>query len=170
MLGPQGTGYSDLVGTTGALALTQKPQESLQMQSGTWIEGAGHPAGGTGPVKGMGSGSDRGQGWNARPPCLGPGPGYCWPALALLPDVAGRTQAGLGCLVLPECWGKCVRGNHARIIQTPACHPRDTSACHPGDQRPCPIGPQGPLKAVTMLAGQRGARHRKGGCWCCGCI
>lgn len=44
------------------------------MQSGTWIEGAEHLAGSIRPVKGMGSGSDGGQGWNARPPCLVLGP------------------------------------------------------------------------------------------------
>lgn len=46
-------------------------------------------------------------------------------------------------------------------------------ACHPGDERPR-LGPalfrppQCPLKAVGMPAGQTGARHWEGGCWCCG--
>lgn len=92
---PQGTRGSGLVGRAGTCTLTRKPQEPLQKQSGTWMQEGGHQAGQHRPRGRAGVWVNPGGGLRFQ--ALGLSLLSPQPALGLLLDTVGRTQAGLGC-------------------------------------------------------------------------
>lgn len=89
---PQGTRGSGLVGRVGTCALTRKPQEPLQKQSGTRMREGGHQAGQHRPRGGAGVWVNPGGGLRFQ--ALGLSLLSAQPALGLLLDTVAEPRLG----------------------------------------------------------------------------